>query len=658
MKSIRKTAFQLFAFYTMLMLFTFSGTLFILLQNSFLRLEENYLEEKVTQAHGALDDEVHKIAILAQDWAVWDATYDFIREPYEAYIRENLAAGIMENQNIDFILYLNRERQAVFLNTSDTLSATDGQSIAARIRNDHDTLCDITFRKDSNTGLYRHGNRLMLIAAWVIYGNERQEPPGGHLVIGRLFGAAEKNYINQKTGLAMNYFLPEDFFRSHSAASRRKSIGSNLTYRVERSRSSIYGYTPYPLYSGLPGLFIEIVQDRDIYYLGIRTFLIIMAGLFFLTLLFSLGVLHLLDRRILLKLLSLNSQVGAIADNLEFQPVTVTGSDELGQLGVSINTMLKQIEEAHTALESSETVNRTLAIALRQSDVPTIVLDNRLETIYANKAFRDLTGVGDDELRQNTLEKLGIDAADEKTEAVLNRLKSGQPWSGDFCLERPGFQRWLHCAFSIIKNEKGTLQHYLGIVRDITEQRSREAAITFQAHHDPLTGLSNRAYFLQVLEKALAEAGSDYIALLYADLDGFKPINDTYGHDEGDKILKAVAQRFAQAFRQQDTIARIGGDEFCFLLPQYVLSKGAAPDYQELRDTVRTLAERLLEVINRPFLIGENRHTLGISIGISIYPRDTGMKTELMRMADKAMYSAKQSGKNRYCFYDEMINEP
>jgi diguanylate cyclase (GGDEF)-like protein len=182
-------------------------------------------------------------------------------------------------------------------------------------------------------------------------------------------------------------------------------------------------------------------------------------------------------------------------------------------------------------------------------------------------------------------------------------------------------------------------------VRDITERKLAEQKIAHLAHHDYLTNLPNRALFLDRLDQALslAKRGHYKSAVLFLDLDGFKAINDTLGHDAGDLLLQVVAQRLKPLVRDSDTVARIGGDEFTFVLNDI----GSC-------DAVAAVAQKIITALAEPFALPHGKCQVGGSIGVALFPDDSTDAEALLRMADEAMYVAKQNGKNTYCVHQDL----
>lgn len=176
---------------------------------------------------------------------------------------------------------------------------------------------------------------------------------------------------------------------------------------------------------------------------------------------------------------------------------------------------------------------------------------------------------------------------------------------------------------------------------DVTEQRRTQALIAHMAHHDGLTGLPNRALFLDRLQNALALAKRiGLLAVHYLDLDGFKKVNDTFGHRAGDELLSAVAQRLSGSVRENDTVARLGGDEFTVLQTGIKNSMDAT-----------ILADRIIKLFDRPFDLQACTSKVGISIGIALAPIHARTTDDVLSKADTALYQSKAGGRGRYTFY-------
>ena len=194
----------------------------------------------------------------------------------------------------------------------------------------------------------------------------------------------------------------------------------------------------------------------------------------------------------------------------------------------------------------------------------------------------------------------------------------------------------------------GGQRYFIGIIRDITERKLAEQKIAHLAHYDYLTDLPNRALFKNILEHSisLAKRNNYKVSILFLDLDGFKRINDTLGHEAGDLLLREVSNRLKQTLRGSDTVARMGGDEFIIVLNLTGSDENAS-----------LMAGNIIASLSEPFDVNGQKCQVGGSIGISIFPDDSTDIGTLIRQADSAMYLAKQSGKNTYKFHHDVLQK-
>lgn len=204
-------------------------------------------------------------------------------------------------------------------------------------------------------------------------------------------------------------------------------------------------------------------------------------------------------------------------------------------------------------------------------------------------------------------------------------------------------------------DKNGNILGTVGTGRDITElkniQKNLEenlAKLDYQANHDSLTKLPNRILFMDRLEQSIkyAQRNKAYLAIIFLDLDNFKTINDTFGHSVGDKILIEASNRMHSKMRKSDTLARIGGDEFCIILN----------DIKNISDILE-IVKNGIEIFQEPFVIENYRMDVTISVGVAIFPDNGEDASTLLKNADAAMYKAKQSGKNKYNFFDKRVNK-
>ncbi len=227
---------------------------------------------------------------------------------------------------------------------------------------------------------------------------------------------------------------------------------------------------------------------------------------------------------------------------------------------------------------------------------------------------------------------------------TIRAMKDGQHHSSCRDYQRDGATFHIESTSSLIRDSRGIVTGSVEIIRDISERIKNEQTIRDMAFHDPLTGLANRRLFEDRLQQTIAKSrryGMKF-GLLFLDLDHFKEVNDTFGHEAGDLVLVEAGERIrACCKRDLDTIGRQGGDEFCIIITDC----GG-------REQLAAIAKRLLEQFVRPFLLADSRLTVTTSIGISMFPDNGQIMKELQIAADRAMYASKQAGRNAYHFWE------
>ncbi|GAB3275489.1 sensor domain-containing protein [Parahaliea aestuarii] len=268
--------------------------------------------------------------------------------------------------------------------------------------------------------------------------------------------------------------------------------------------------------------------------------------------------------------------------------------------------------------------------------------------IDVNQAFVDITGYEKAEVIGKDTRLLQSGRHDDAFFLELqNTLGEQGSWRGEVWYRRKDGEIFpVLLTVSAVKNEDLELTHYACAATDISQIKQSQERLDFLAHHDPLTGLANRALLVERLEWSMQHARRNQhaFALVFIDLDHFKHVNDSMGHPAGDELLQAVAKRLVSSLREEDTVARMGGDEFVLILEEIPDSNVAA-----------RLVEKLLKALAEPFRIqGRDIHVLG-SMGICLYPGDGDDSQTLLRNADAALFRAKERGRNTFEFYTEEL---
>ena len=296
-----------------------------------------------------------------------------------------------------------------------------------------------------------------------------------------------------------------------------------------------------------------------------------------------------------------------------------------------------------TARKLSELQYRLSAEFFNGSSEGMLITDAEQRIIQVNPAFTTITGYSAAEVLGNTPKMLssGRHDADFYARMWADLCEQGH-WEGEIWnVRRNGeeYPEWL--SISRILNESGEVSHYVAIFSDISRRLEQEARIRALAYYDPLTGLANRTLLQDRVQHDLSMAKRRQVplSLLFIDLDHFKHVNDSLGHQTGDQLLIQIGQRIQASLREQDTVARLGGDEFMALLPD-TSADGAA-----------NMARSLLKLLAEPYWLGNQELSVTPSIGIALFPDDGEDFESLYRCADTAMYRAKGEGRNRFAFF-------
>lgn len=334
-------------------------------------------------------------------------------------------------------------------------------------------------------------------------------------------------------------------------------------------------------------------------------------------------------------LLTLNQ----IYSDQEWSTDKINFLDSVSQLVDVALAKIRMIAERKQAEEDLR-----IAATAFETDECIMITDKNANIVRVNRAFTELTGYAAAEVigKNPSLFHSGRqDAAFYST--MWKALSEDKFWQGEIWNRRKSgdiYPEWL--TITGVTDDQGSLTHYVAVFSDITQRKLDEEKISFLAYHDKLTGMPNRTLFYDRLSLAMSHVrrNGGRFALLFVDLDGFKAVNDGYGHDAGDEVLKVTAKRLMSCVRDVDTVARLGGDEFAI-----VLGEIAQPA------DISVVAEKIIQKAMQPVLLHDDRKcNVGASIGIAIYPDDGTEIDSLVGAADAAMYQSKSAGKGTYTF--------
>ena len=303
-----------------------------------------------------------------------------------------------------------------------------------------------------------------------------------------------------------------------------------------------------------------------------------------------------------------------------------------------------------TAQRQLEAQLRLWAKVFECSSEGVMITDAEHRILTVNRAFTEITGYTESDALGQTPRLLSSGRhASAFYDALHAAVTREDRWQGEIWNRRKNgeiYPQWL--TINAVLDPDGTLTHLVGVFSDISDIKHSEARLEHLAHHDPLTGLPNRLLLLDRLTHSIERARRHQhsLAVCFIDLDNFKHVNDSLGHHVGDELLKAIATELHRHIRSEDTLSRIGGDEFVLLV-----------DTVTSHASVEQIVLKLLAVLREPRLVEGHQLYLSGSIGVSLFPQDGDNAGALIQHADSAMYDAKQLGKNRYRYYTQSLTE-
>lgn len=619
-----------------------------ILLSRFDREDQQRLQEGATVLHNRLDFELKRHLDIVRTYAWWDASYDFIQRPNETFEQENLDHEMLDDLGFDFVLFLDDRGHLQLKQWSPPApdqrvlfgapSASD-QALLEALQQRAIRLGALDFRgrtDHSLSELLLVDNLPTLLVSVPISNNQGSAPAKGAILAGyfldreRLANLREQMQADLQPMPNIATDSTWKPLRSRSGSTHNQALLSPRRFIGEHVQQVSVQYLSS---SGEPQLRFDITKKRLLYIQGEKAINFFLGASLLVALgAFLVGYLA-LELWVLRRVQQLNREVAEVGRNAHSIRLSDFGNDELGQLAGEMNQMLER-------LEHSEARDRAILQSMRdgyfEMDVDGVILT-------VNPALCQLLGQTRETLIGHPYyELLGEDDLARARQPFQRAMQSGAGKTFAIPLQRAdGSLGYFEATVSLIHDLQGELRGYRGIVRDVSDQIAYQQQLLEMAYRDPLTGLGNRKAFDEQLGQALLRAGSggSELALLYLDLDRFKEVNDRFGHDIGDALLRTVAERVRSTLRQPDKAYRLGGDEFAVLLE----------DSQE--NNPQRLAERLLAALVQPIALnGERIDFVTPSIGIALYPRHAGDAEGLVRAADSAMYEAKRQ-RNHYCLY-------
>ena len=334
--------------------------------------------------------------------------------------------------------------------------------------------------------------------------------------------------------------------------------------------------------------------------------------------------------------------------------VNIRDISYIDQINYELNSSKRELEERSKKLVTllDDHKKQIMQKQLQLDEIVNIIdeiiwyIDERtMEVMYVSDAVEKIFGQSKEVFLKNPSLWMNLVLEEDKNSVMhfFSTLHPSESNTVDFRIQREdGEMRWLSSTVT----HHPSSDFFIGVTRDVTREKKAQEDIEFMAYHDVLTSLPNRSFLKDEINRLLkkAEVISQEFAVLFLDLDNFKYINDSMGHDIGDELLIEIANKLKHTIGKKGVCTRFGGDEFVILMPM-----------QNTMD-ISIKAQEIIDSLNTPYKLEEHEFFVSSSIGISLYPVDAKTATELIKSADTAMYAAKMSGKNRYTFFDESMN--
>jgi len=608
---------------------------FIILR-SFLELEEKVIVKRVAMIEKLIDNMIDNLNSICSDWAHWDDSYQFIQDVNQDYIDSNYtdAEDTLKTLKIDFVIYINLDGQIIYSKFYDSRDGLE-KPLPDSLVNVVSTISDSrALQNFSNTDenynikglllLDKPDENVLLLSSNSILTSTVKGPSKGTLIMGYALDD-EIEELSALTDSEIQFFNLNNIqnYKNHTEFSSILNEPAARNF-MKISYETVDRYSAFDILQDILGndiVLLKVSGVREIYLHGRTTAAILALTVSFSTLILSVITLFALNILFFKRVHNLSLSVKKIGDEKNISKrLDVEGNDEIISVAKDINKMLDEIENSQNQIIKTQNMYKEL-------------FENSLDGIYrsnpdgqymsVNNALVRMLGYGSKEelLKVNTKDLYYYQETrpdiNERTRSFNKILK-----------KKDGTKIFVEISPRVIYDKENKV-YYEGIVRDVTAQREFDEKLKYISFHDSLTDLYNRTYFDEEL-KRLKNTRQLPLTIVMGDVNGLKEINDTYGHEKGDIMLKKIARILKYCFRSDDMIARIGGDEFCIIL----------------HNTSKENAERIIQRVHKQCM-SKSTKTMPLSIAFGIKTKDsTDIKLKVViKEAEILMYENKRSKK-------------
>jgi len=628
-----------------------------LLMADYTRIERKSIEQNALRVKQAFEQTVVTLHERTSDWASWDDTYQFMRDKNSRYITSNTTPVTLQTLTVEMVLYVDPQGKLFHASTINRLPAVRTSSPQSVLDALHFSDVSKRLKPDQELSTTISGIDVpLMLSVRPIKTSENTGKPRGWIIMARHFDSGLMDRLRRQTQLDVSGIQVRKAKNMPEYRQVLKDLaGSAATSIHVVDANLIAGYTCINDLKGNPIFLLKTIQQREIYHRGLESVNLFLKFLVAACVIFSAVFLLILEYAVLIRLSQLGKQVGQISIgqmngmDLSKARVTLAGQDELNSLGEQINELLGALEINIRRAKDAEDEVRTHNAVLENVVEGIARLDANGNFVSANMAYTAMLEYASEELIglhwSETIYPPDVHKMEEAFRLLLQTDKMEIPLQG---LQRDGRIIHQQTVIVAIRNDESEITGSYLFTKDVSERTGLEAQIAHQAFHDSLTGLPNRTLFTERLfaaqQRAKRKAG--LLAVIFIDLDNFKVVNDSLGHEAGDALLMTIAERLLEAVRPGDTVARLGGDEFILLLE----------DIPDVPDIV-AIVDRILLAFRSPILLPQKELFASASIGIAFTGGNQEITEDtLLRHADTAMYHAKSQGKSGYAIFDPSMN--
>jgi diguanylate cyclase (GGDEF)-like protein/PAS domain S-box-containing protein len=619
----------------------------LFLSPSFKKIERVNLAKDLSRVEGAIQSELVALDGILRGYAEWQDTYNYVRtRADDSYLATNYSDSLLDPIGVNMVV--------LYDSKGNILYAQGAEGLEEFLDETHALVAQGDF--EPRQGLYYGKTHCVLAVSRAVTNDDASAPPMGRLCFGKYF---DYNMVTLLTNQTKVSFTVSSIAQGDRVAGKQEPaiLSKNFEFSASGVVLSKVIYDP----KGQPVITLSVFENRVVMEEGLHAMEKMMALFFSLSAVLLAALVFLLRISMLnpLKELTARTHEISLSGNLNVR-LPDANNDEMGMFTRSFNDLLERLSSMTDQLERRVNERtKQLNETVRQLKLTEYVFDFAREGIVitdtdgviqrVNKYFTQITGYSEADALGKTprILKSGRHDAAFYKQLWQTLLETGA-WAGEIWNRAKDghiYPEWL--SIGTIRDERGEASHFVSIFHDMSENKKTEELIRHQAFHDPLTGLPNRLFLEIEFEKIIARAvrRNCGFSVLFLDLDYFKQINDSKGHDVGDAILREAAERIRLTCRNEETVVRQGGDEFVVVM-------------EDLSSTepVTLFAERVIESISQPFVVNGNSFQLGVSIGASFFPNNGKTGDILLRNADAAMYQAKSAGRNRVRVYQEEVN--